>query len=92
MKYTILFEGKTTMGGRDVNLKIYRVEDEKGKFSHYEWDYDPYLVDEDQADVHIGEINLGHTLEDILYKINMYKDDIHKIKAIKPNSHFNMES
>ena len=92
MKYIVLFEGKTTMGGRDVNLKIYRVNDENGKLKHYEWDYDPYLVDEEQADVHIGGINLSDNLEDILFKINMYKDEIRKIKATKPNLHFNKES
>ena len=88
MKRVVLFEGKTTMGGRDVDLKIYRVDDEEGEFQYYEWDYNPHLVDKDQMDVHIGEINLGHTLEDILFRINMYKDEIREIKAVKPNPDF----
>lgn len=87
MGKTVLFEGKTTMGGMDVNLKIYRV-DEEGIPSYYSWDYNPHLVDENQADVHIGEINLGHTLEEILFRINMYKEEIRKIKEIKPNPDF----
>ncbi len=88
MNRVVLFEGKTTMGGRDVDLKIYRVDDEDGKFCYYEWDYNPHLVDKDQADVHIGEINMGNTLEDILFRINMYKDDIREIKEVKPNPDF----
>jgi len=87
MGKTVLFEGKTTMGGMDVDLKIYRI-DEEGTHSYYLWDYNPHLVDENQADVHIGEINLGHTLEEILFRINMYKDEIRKIKLIKPNPDF----
>lgn len=88
MERIILFEGKTTMGGRDVDLRIYRVDDEKGEFQYYEWDYNPHLVDEDQADVHIGEINLGHTLEEILFRINIYKDEIRSVKEVKPNPNF----
>jgi len=84
----VLFEGKTTMGGRNVDLRIYRVDDENGEFQYYEWDYNPHLVDKDQADVHIGGINLGHTLEEILFRINMYKDEIREIKAVKPNPDF----
>ena len=76
------------MGGMDVDLRIYRVDDENGEFQYYEWDYSPYLVDENQADVHIGEINLGHTLEEILFRINIYKGEIRKIKDIKPNPRF----
>lgn len=87
MERIVLFEGKTTMGGMDVDLIIYRV-DEKGKFCYYEWDYNPHLVDEDQADVHIGEVNRGQDLETILFRINMYKDDIRKIKKIVPNPNF----
>lgn len=71
-----------------MDLKIYRVDDEEGEFQYYEWDYNPHLVDKDQMDVHIGEINLGHTLEDILFRINMYKDEIREIKAVKPNPDF----
>lgn len=88
MKRIVLFEGKTTMGGVDVDLRIYRNDDEQGIFKYYEWDYNPHLVDESQVDVHIGEINLGHTLEEILFRINMYKDEIRKIKVIKPNPDF----
>lgn len=87
MGKTVLFEGKTTMGGMDVDLKIYRV-DEEGCPSYYSWDYNPHLVDEDQVNVHTGEINTGHTLEEILFRINFYKDEIRKIKAIKPNLDF----
>ena len=76
------------MGGMDVDLRIYRLDDENGAFQFYEWDYNPHLVDKDQSDVHIGEINLGHTLEEILFRINMYKDEIRTIKAIKPNPQF----
>ena len=76
------------MGGMDVDLRIYRVDDENGEFQYYEWDYNPHLVDEDQTDVHIGEINLGHTLEEILFRINMYKDEIRKIKTVKANPGF----
>ena len=88
MERIVLFDGKTTMGGMDVDLRIYRMDDENGELQYYEWDYNPHLVDEDQVDVHIGEINLGHTLEEILFRIKMYKDEIHKIKAIKPNPQF----
>ena len=76
------------MGGMDVDLRIYRNDDEQGFFKYYEWDYNPHLVDEDQADVHIGEINLGQTLEEILFRIKMYKNEIRKIKAVKPNTDF----
>ncbi len=34
MKRIILFEGKTTMGGMDVDLRIYRVDDENGEFQY----------------------------------------------------------
>lgn len=86
MERTVLFEGKTLMGGMDVEIKIYKIMD--GNFSYYEWDYNPHLVDESQADVHIGEINRGMDLETIFFRINMYKDDIKKIKAIKDNPDF----
>lgn len=86
MAKVVLFEGKTTMGGMDVELKIFRVEEDGMKY--YEWDYNPHLVDEDQADVHIGEINSGEDLETILFRINMYKNDIKKIKEVKPNPNF----
>lgn len=88
MKKVILFEGKTTMWGRDVDLKIYKVLDEEEKFCYYEWDYNPYLVDQDQADVHIGEINRGLDLETILFRISSYKKEIRKIKEIKSNPDF----
>lgn len=88
MKRVILFEGKTTIGGRDVDLRIYRVDDEKDEFQYYEWDYNPHLVDKDQADVHIGGINMGETLEEILFRINMYKDEIREIKEVKTNPYF----
>lgn len=86
MDRTVLFEGKTLMGGMDVEIKIYKFMD--GEYSYYEWDYNPHLVDESQADVHIGEINRGMDLETIFFRINMYKDDIKKIKAIKDNPDF----
>lgn len=88
MRKIVLFEGKTTMGGMDVDLKIYRVEDNKKEFLYYEWDYNPYLVDENQADVHRGGINMADTLEDLLFRINMYKDEIRKIKKVVPNPNF----
>ena len=86
MAKVVLFEGKTTMGGMDVELKIFRVEEEGMKY--YEWDYNPHLVDEGQADVHIGQINGGEDLETILFRINIYKNDIKKIKEVKPNPNF----
>lgn len=86
MERVVLFEGKTTMGGRDVDLKIYRIEDDDIKY--YEWDYNPYLVGEGQADVHKGEINRAQDIETLLFRINMYKKDIKKIKAEKPNPNF----
>lgn len=86
MERTVLFEGKTLMGGMDVEIKIYKIMD--GNFSYYEWDYNPHLVDESQVDVHIGEINRGMDLETIFFRINMYKDDIKKIQAIKDNLDF----
>ena len=79
MKQLVLFEGKTTMGGMDVELKISKVLDNEEKFCYYEWDYNPYLVDENQADVHRGGINMAETLEDLFFRINMYKDEIRKI-------------
>jgi len=88
MKKVVIFEGKTTMGGRDVDLKIYRVDDENGEFLYYEWDYNPHLVDKDQGDVHIGEINHGQDLETILFRIGMYKDEIREIKRVVPNPDF----
>lgn len=88
MKEVVLFEGKTTMGGMDVDLKIYRVNDDEGKLCCYEWDYNPHLVDEHQGDVHMGEINRGQDLETILFRINMYKEEIQKIKRIVDNPDF----
>jgi hypothetical protein len=86
MKKILLFEGKTTMGGRDVDIKIYRVEDNNSKY--YEWDYNPYLVDESQMDVHLGEIKIGKDLEEIMFRINSYKNEIRKIKDVKENPNF----
>lgn len=86
MKRTILFEGKTTMGGMDVDIKIYKVQDED--MTYYEWDYNPHLVDESQMDVHIGEINRGEDLETILLRINSYKNEIMNIKVVKQNPNF----
>ena len=76
------------MGGMDVDLRIYKAIDDEDKFCYYEWDYNPHLVDQDQADVHIGEINRGQDLETILFRINMYKDEIRKIKEVKSNPNF----
>ncbi len=86
MKKVVLFEGKTTIGGMEVELKIFRVVE--GETKYYEWDYNPHLVDVNQVDVHVGEINRGDTLEDILYRINMYKQEIRKIKEIRPQTGF----
>jgi hypothetical protein len=86
MKKILLFEGKTTMGGRDVAIKIYRVEDVDS--TYYEWDYNPYLVDESQMDVHLGEIKIGKDLEEIMFRINSYKNEIRKIKDVKENPNF----
>lgn len=86
MKKVVLFEGKTAMGGMDVLLKIFRVVD--GDTKYYEWDYNPHLVDINQINVHVGEINRGDTLEDILFRINMYKQEIRKIKEIIPQTGF----
>ena len=86
MKKTLLFEGKTAMGGRDVDIKIFRVED--GDSKYYEWDYNPYLVDESQMDVHRGGINMGNDLEEILFRINEYKNEMRKIKEVKENPNF----
>jgi hypothetical protein len=88
MERVVIFEGKTTMGGMDVDLRIYKVNEDNGKFCYYQWDYNPHLVDKNQMGVHIGDINLGHTLEDILYQINSYKKEIREIKDIKPNNNF----
>ena len=88
MKRIVLFEGKTAMGGKDVDLKIYKVFDDEEQFCYYEWDYAPHLVDEGQADVHIGEVNRGQDLETILYRINLYKNDIRNIKKEVPNPDF----
>ena len=83
MNKVLIFEGKTNFGGQDVDLKIYRIEDEDGKY--YEWDYNPYVVDEHQADVHKGQINRGQDLETLLFRINEYKNEIRKIKEVKIN-------
>jgi len=82
----LLFEGKTTMGGKDVDLKIYKVTNNNLK--SYEWDYNPHLVDKDQMTVHLGEINRGDDLETIFYRINMYKEEIKEIKKMIPNPSF----
>ena len=86
MEKQLLFEGKTTMGGLDVDIKIYKVID--NDMNYYEWDYNPHLVDESQIDVHIGQINRGEDLETLLYRINSYKKEIRKIKTVKQNPNF----
>lgn len=86
MNKVLLFEGKTTFGSQDVDLKIYRIDDEDGKY--YEWDYNPYVVDESQADVHKGQINRAQDLETLLFRINEYKGEIRKIKEVKINVNF----
>ena len=86
MEKQLLFEGKTTMGGLDVDIKIYKVID--NDMNYYEWDYNPHLVDESQIDVHIGQINRGEDLETLLYRINSYKKEIMKIKTVKQNPNF----
>ncbi len=70
----------------DVALKIYRVDDEEQ--SYYGWDYNPHLVDESQMEVHNGEIKRGKTLEELLFRISLYKNEIRKIKEIRPNKNF----
>ena len=57
------------MGGSDVDFRIYKVNEDNGNFSYYQWDYNPHLVDINQMGVHIGDINFGHTLEEILSKL-----------------------
>lgn len=86
MNKVLIFEGKTTFCGQDVDLKIYRIEDEDDKY--YEWDYNPYVVDENQADVHKGGINRALDLDTLLFSINEYKNEIRKIKEVKPNINF----
>ena len=46
----VLFEGKTIIADRIVDIKIYKVD------GYYEWDYNPHLKDKSQIDFHIGEI------------------------------------
>ena len=88
MNDVVLFIGKTSMGGRDVDLKIFKVHAEDGEVLHYRWDYNPHLVDKEQIDVHLGEILLGKNLEEVLYKIDCYKKDIRTIKDVIDNPNF----
>ena len=36
------------------DMIIYKVIDDEDKSCYYEYDYNPYLVDKGQSDVHIG--------------------------------------
>lgn len=82
----VLFIGKTTMANKDVDIKIYEVSNDNEIY--YEWDYNPHLVDVNQIGPHLGGIMLGKTLKEILFHINMYKNDIHEIKEIISNPNF----
>ena len=88
MNNVVLFIGKTNMGGRDVDLKIFSVRDEAGNVLHYRWDYSPYLIDKGQVDVHRGEIFLGKNLDEILYNIDNYKKEIRTIEKEIDNPDF----
>lgn len=85
----VIFEGKTQVAQKWVDLKIYKVCDDVTKdFCYYEWDTNPYLVDKNQMGVHRGEINLGHTLEEILFRIEEYKNEIRDVKEVVANPNF----
>lgn len=86
MEKHILFEGKTSIGGMDVDIKIYKVNDDD--LIYYEWDYNPHLVDKSQINVHIGGINRGDDLETIFSRIRLYKSEIKKINKIVANPDF----
>lgn len=85
----VIFEGKTQVAQKWVDLKIYIVRDDvTDDTCYYEWDINPYLVDKSQMGVHRGGINIGHTLEDIFYRIDEYKNEIREIKEAVDNQNF----
>lgn len=82
-----IFKGKTTICGQDFDLKFYKVDDEDVK-PHYEWEVNPCPVDVNQADKHHGEINKAETLEELLFRLDEFKKEIHQIKRVENNPHF----
>ncbi len=89
MKRDVIFEGKIQVAGNWVDLRIYKVYEEESpsEFS-YEWQINPILIDMSQMDPHRGGINLGHDLEDILFHIKMYQDEIREVKRMEQNPLF----
>ncbi len=75
MEKQLIFEGSVTICEELVAFKIWK-NTGKNVHTHYEWDINPYLVDESQIGPHRGEINIADNLELLFLRFNKYKDEI----------------
>lgn len=84
----IIFEGKITLAGKDVDFRIYEIKGEQDQKDHYEWETNPLVIGVSQIDAHHGETNCADDLDRLLYRIDQFKREITEIKATKPNPLF----
>ena len=88
MNKKVLFEGKVTLGDRVVDFRIYKNEGEDIK-THYSFETNPQVRNEDQLDFHLGETTRAMTLEDLLSRFSdTYQKEFTTIVEERPNHNF----
>ena len=85
MNKKLLFECSIDILGNNVGVKIYKDED-KDNFS---FELSKYFQDESQSNVYKpGSGAFSDSLEGLLFKINLYKNQVHKIINVEQNHSF----
>ena len=82
MNKKVLFEGKVTLGDRVVDFRIYKNEGEDIK-THYSFETNPQVRNEDQLDFHLGETTCA-----ISRFSDTYQKEFTTIVEERPNLNF----
>lgn len=92
MKYRsyCIFDGKTTICEKEVDFRIWRIDDEVGT-KYFQYEINPEIRDENQLDFHRGETQRGGDLDTLLFRLGIFKDEFHKIVETRENPYFTME-
>ena len=85
---TIIFEGKITIGGQLVDVRIYKECDENGVLMYYSYEINPEVKSADQADFHCGKIQRAEDLETLLFRIKMFQDEIKQVDKMRFNTNY----
>lgn len=84
MNEKLLFECSIDILEHNVGVKIYKDDD-----GIYSFTLSDYFQNDCQGDVYEpGSGSLSDSLEGLLFKINLYKNQVHKIVKIEHNNSF----